>query len=329
MFHYDRGLFLTQAGLAVDVGRGQPLAFVSHAHADHLAPHQVTYCTPTTGALFRLRRGVRRVVRPVEFGEPWEMPARSGGTVRLTALPAGHTLGSAMLLAEQDGLRLLYSGDCRLGESLTSEPLAVVPADVLVLECTYGRPEYRLPPRDAVIEQFLDLVRAALAAERTPVVHGYALGRLQEVAAILHRAGIPTQQEAWVHEHSQIYRRAGVDLGPARLYDGTPRPGHVLLLPKRAQLRRPLAGLKATTTFILSGWAVDPGYARRERVDHALPLSDHCDYDELFTLVEKIGPKVVYCTHGPVEIVDDFRRAGINAHELATSGCFQPRLLTA
>ena len=37
MFHYDAGLFLTQAQMGVDVRRRQPRCFVSHAHTDHIA----------------------------------------------------------------------------------------------------------------------------------------------------------------------------------------------------------------------------------------------------------------------------------------------------
>ena len=190
--------------------------------------------------------------------------------MRLTALPAGHTFGSAMLLAEHNGLRLVYTGDCRLGKSLTSEPLEPVPADIMILDCTYGRPQYRLPPRDETIARFLTLVEEAFSAGRTPIVHGYALGRLQEVAAILHQAGIPTEQHDWVLEHTRIYADAGLPVGSLNPYRGKPKKGHVLLLPKRAQLRRPMAGLTKTTTFILSGWAINPEYAGREKVDHGV-----------------------------------------------------------
>jgi hypothetical protein len=51
-------------------------------------------------------------------------------------------------------------------------------------------------------------------------------------------------------------------------------------------------------------------------VDHAVPLSDHADYDELFEAVERVAPKVIYCTHGPVSFVECLRNAGYNAHPL-------------
>jgi hypothetical protein len=51
-------------------------------------------------------------------------------------------------------------------------------------------------------------------------------------------------------------------------------------------------------------------------VDHAIPLSDHADYDELFEAVERVSPKIIYCTHGPLSFVDHLRAAGFNAHPL-------------
>ncbi len=51
-------------------------------------------------------------------------------------------------------------------------------------------------------------------------------------------------------------------------------------------------------------------------VDRAIPLSDHADYDELFEAVERVEPKVIYCTHGPVKFVERLREAGHNAYPL-------------
>jgi hypothetical protein len=54
----------------------------------------------------------------------------------------------------------------------------------------------------------------------------------------------------------------------------------------------------------------------RLRVDHAVPLSDHADYDELLAAVARVAPRKVYCTHGPASFVDHLRDAGYDAHPL-------------
>ena len=77
-----------------------------------------------------------------------------------------------------------------------------------------------------------------------------------------------------------------------------------------------LPGLNKTVTFAVTGWATHERTRDRLGVDHAIPLSDHADYDELFETVERVGAKTIYCTHGPESFVDCLRRAGHNAHPL-------------
>jgi Cft2 family RNA processing exonuclease len=310
MFHFDRGLKLTKADLAIDCRRRQPRAFVSHAHVDHMARHEYALCTPATAALYQLRYGPRPT-RELAYRQPLDW-----GGLRLTTLPAGHCLGSAMLLAEDGDRSLLYTGDFKLGESATAVRAELVRADVLVIESTYGQPLYRHPPRSQVLDQLFTLVRAALDSGATPVIEAYTLGKSQEVTSLLTRAGFPVLQHPKIYEVSQVYRRLGVDLGDCHRYGGVPHEGHVVIVPPRMHRHGRLAGLRRTVTFAVTGWAVHERTRARLGVDHAIPLSDHADYDELFEAVERVSPRVVYCTHGPASFVDCLRAAGHNAHPL-------------
>jgi len=78
VFHFDRGLKLTRADLAVDFSRRQPRAFVSHAHSDHMARHEFALCTPDTARLYCLRFG-QRMTRALPYRQPLEW-----GGLRLT-----------------------------------------------------------------------------------------------------------------------------------------------------------------------------------------------------------------------------------------------------
>jgi len=340
MFHYDNGLFLTRASLAVDVRRRQPRSFVSHAHADHIARHELALATPTTARLYQHRLGPRHRVREMQFGQPLEF-----GPLQLTALPAGHCLGSAMLLADDGGKTLLYTGDFKLGPSATAEPADPPHADVLVMESTFGLPRYRLPPRDSVINELLEIVTTALAEGITPVIHAYSLGKSQEVTKILTDAGIRVLQHPAIYKISRIYEKCGMNLGNYNVYTNpqsetrnpkskptgatgsasasspdsrlpTPDSFALLTLPRGMNNFR-LAGLGRTVTIAPTGWAIDERTKYRWGVDHALPLSDHADYDQLLETIERVEPKEIYCTHGPVEFVDLLRDMGHNAFPLA------------
>lgn len=310
MFHYDRGLMLTAAGLAVDVRRRQPRGFVSHAHADHMARHELALCTPPTAKLYHHRFGPRPV-REMQYRETIEF-----GPLQLTAFPAGHCLGSAMLFANDGNTSLLYTGDFKLRPSATAERAELPKADILVIESTFGNPFYRLPPRDAVIERFIELVLKTLADGAVPVIEAYVLGKSQEVTKLLTLAGIPVSQHPLTYAISQIYQACGVDLGDVHLFVDGPLPGHAVIVPPKMQKAQRLPGLKRRVTFAVTGWAAHPATRGRLGVDHAIPLSDHADFDELFEAIELISPREIYCTHGPGDFVDHLREAGLNAYHL-------------
>lgn len=303
MFFWEGGLKLARCRLAVDFPRRQACAFVSHAHADHMARHGLALCTPATAALYQARLGRRPVIEM-----PYLQPIEWGG-LRLTTYPAGHCLGSAMLLAQDGERSLLYTGDFKLGPSATAEPAELPHADLLVMETTYGRPEYRLPPREEAVAQLLEVARAAIASGRTPVVVAYPLGKAQEVTRLLTAAGIPVAQHRAIRPISRVYERFGVDLGEHALLEDRPPPGWAAVVPPRT----PLYPWPGEVRIAVTGWAVEPGAKARFGVDHAIPLSDHADYDGLLEAVSRVAPKRVYCTHGPESFVDRLREAGFDA----------------
>jgi Cft2 family RNA processing exonuclease len=311
LFHWDNGLVLTKARLAIDFSRRQPRAFISHAHGDHMARHEYAICTPETASLYQHRLGPRRTL-----ALPYRRPIEWGG-LRLTTYPAGHCLGSAMLLAEDGEQSLLYTGDFKLGPSATAEEAEFPHADVLIIESTFGDPSYRLPPRQQGIDQLLSLVRNALADGVTPVIQAYALGKGQEVTRILTDAGIPVLQHRSIFGISQVYEACGMPLGRFECLDPNASvrnsSGWAVVVPPNSGS---VEQFERQVHIAVTGWAIDPKTKYRLHVDHAVPLSDHADYDELFEAVARVAPKVVYCTHGPESFCDRLHEAGHNAYVL-------------
>ncbi|HBT77275.1 MAG TPA: hypothetical protein DEB39_10225 [Planctomycetaceae bacterium] len=313
MFHWDKGLILPEAGLSVDITRRQACGFVSHAHGDHLGRHEITYCTAETESLCRLRLSIKptQVFRAMRFFEPIMC-----GALKLTAYPAGHCLGSAMLLAEspQSGKRLLYTGDFKLGPSATSVEAVVPKADYLIMESTFGTPDYRMPPREEMIARLIDEVGESFARKRSPVIFAYTLGKGQEVSRLLTLAGFKVQQGKKMYEISEIYEKHGVPLGDViPLLKRRSEPDRVLVIPAH---HCPFETPYPTRTFAVTGWAIRKGAVYQLRVDVAIPLSDHADFDELVGAVERAEPEMVYCTHGGPEFVDHLNDLGFRARPL-------------
>ncbi len=139
------GVYLPRLGLWLDPSRPKAgSVFVSHAHSDHTAAHRTVILSAATAYLMRLRLGGERTEHRLNFGEATEFHT---GEIpfRLTLLPAGHILGSSMAYIEAGGQSLLYTGDFKLRSGLSCEPCQLRPADILIMETTFGRPHYRLP----------------------------------------------------------------------------------------------------------------------------------------------------------------------------------------
>src|SRR4051812_8131106 len=128
----------------------EELVFVSHAHSDHTADHREVILSEPTARLMAARMGGKRLEHALRFGEPCVMQ-RGGNEFKITLLAAGHIFGSAMSFIECDGESLLYTGDFKLRPGLSAEPCQPKHADVLVMETTYGRPQYRFPPTEDVM----------------------------------------------------------------------------------------------------------------------------------------------------------------------------------
>jgi Cft2 family RNA processing exonuclease len=244
------------------------------------------------------------------------MPCREPldwGGLRLTTYPAGHCLGSAMLLAEDGEQSLLYTGDFKLGPSATAAEAELPQAQILVMESTYGAPHYRLPPRDEVLGQLITLVRQTLEQEAVPVIMAYVLGKAQEVTRLLGDAGIPVLQHRRIHQISRVYEACGVDLGRYERLSGSAEPGWAVVVPPGTPR---LETARREVRFAVTGWALDEAARYRLRADHALPLSDHAGYDQLLEAVRRVAPRKVFCTHGPDSFVDRLRELGYDAYPL-------------
>ena len=147
---------------------------------------------------------------------------------------------------------------------------------------------------------------------------------MEEVTKLLTLAGIPVLQHSAIYEISRIYEQCGMPLGDVGQYAGQPLAGHAVITLPRGMNNFRLANLGQTVSIAATGWAIDSSTKYRWGVDHALPLSDHADFDELFTAAERVGAAEIYCVHGPREFVGHLRAAGFNARPV--HGAFQMRM---
>lgn len=310
---WDRGISLVGHDLWLDPLTVRDVAFVSHAHSDHARRHRLGLLTEGTLAL--LTDGRRpRATQVIELGEE----VRLGGAT-LTLHDAGHMLGSAQLLFEHSGSRLLYTGDLKLRRA-AGLATGVPACEVLVLESTYGRPHFRFPEPDSTTELVALWCRRALDSHVTPVLLAHALGKAQEVMVALAPYGFRFALEERCVPFARGYEAAGVAL-PDWVELATVEAdteGRVVIAPPAGKdaIRR----LGRYRTALISGWAQDPDFRRIFGADYAFPLSDHCDFDELLEVVRLSGADHVYTVHGFADdLARHLRRRGVRAHALAVT----------
>lgn len=197
---YQKGIYLPEADLWLDPHFGVKRAFISHAHSDHVAEHGLTFCSGVTGDLMRRRYrfSERCQFEELPMGEARELV--EGWIFKL--LPAGHIVGSAMLhlTRKADGATLLYTGDYKWRDSLSSDRCALERAEVLIMESTFGLPQYVFPPAGEVVRQILKWVRETLEDGGIPVLLAYSLGKAQEILCALGEAEFPVMLHPAVME---------------------------------------------------------------------------------------------------------------------------------
>ena len=289
---YKKGVWLPQIAWWLDGQTRAPRSFITHAHSDHIARHAEVVCTPSTARILHARLPGKRKETLLDFGETRELEFG----LKATLLPAGHVLGSSMVRLESEHGTLLYTGDFKLRPGQAAEVCVPAPADVLVMETTFGLPKYVFPPDAEVIAALIAFCHQAIADGRTPVLFCYSLGKTQEVLRALAPSGIPVMLDEQAHYLTGIYGQLGMSFPEYRKVDARALGGHIVICPPHnpALLQR----IPAARTAVVTGWAIDPSARFRNRTDAAFPLSDHADFPDLLRLVELVRPKRILTLHG-------------------------------
>ncbi len=295
------GIHVVPADSWIDPARPVDRALVTHGHADHArGGHGATLATPETLAIMKLRYQTDAGAQPTAYGETISL----GSGVDATWLPAGHVLGSAQILLEHAGERIIVTGDYKRRADPTCPPFAVTPCDVLVTEATFGLPVFRHPPVEHEVGKLLKAL--AENPDRCVLVGAYALGKAQRLIAEVRRAGhsAPIYLHGGMERMCRLYQEFGVDLGDLRLVSDAKKEdivGHIVVSPPSALNDRWSRRLPDPITAMASGWMRVRQRARQRMVELPLVISDHADWDELTQTVVDVNPYETWITHGREE----------------------------
>ena len=320
------GLFSPLGGFFIDPMRPVERALITHGHSDHArAGHGAVMATRETLEIMAVRCG-EGFAGSTQAAVPGERCEING--VGITFVPAGHVLGSAQIVVEAQGTRIVVSGDYKRARDPTCAPFEVVPCDIFITEATFGLPVFRHP--DAAGEVRKLLASLQLFPERAHLLGVYALGKAQRVIALLREAGYdrPIHMHGALERLCALYAAQGVALGELRKVPaGRSRgadpsfAGEIILCPPGQIQDLWTRRFPDPLTSFASGWMRVRARARQRGVELPLVISDHCDWDGLTETIRETGAGEVWVTHGEEDaLVHWCGTVGIKARPLHLVG---------
>ena len=292
MFSQNNGLLFSD--LCIDPHRvpKSKQVFLSHAHSDHvkLSKKSEFFATKATIELVKQRYGDAKF-NELEFNKKNKF---EGFDLELS--PNGHILGSAQAKFTTDAKDYVFTSDFRLQDSLFFKGAAPIPCETLVLETTFGTPEYVFPKQEEVVASITNWV-SKNAKNGLVLLSGYSLGKSQELTKIANEAGFVPIVHDSIFEANKIYENHGVKLGEYLKLDHNLKDASVLIMPPQLVDRHLFATVQHFDKRKMFS-ALVTGWGRKGAFDTTFPLSNHADFNDLLEYVKLASPKLVLTDHG-------------------------------
>ncbi len=316
------GLFCQAGDFFIDPVRASPRALITHGHSDHARPgHGAVMATGETLAIMELRLGADFAAsrQPAIYGERHRI-----GDAVVSFHPAGHVLGSAQILIEVNGYRVVISGDYKRGRDPTCAPFEVLRCDAFISEATFGLPVFRHPDPREEVRRLLDS-RLAFP-DRAHLVGAYSLGKAQRLMALILAAG--WERPIYIHgameKITDFYREQGAPLGDVVRFAAKDRAklgGEIVICPPSATRDLWSRAFGDPVVAFASGWMRIRARARQGGVQLPLVVSDHADWDELCATILDTGCEELWITHGAEDaLVHWATQRGLRARPLHLMG---------
>lgn len=287
--------------------------FISHAHSDHVyrKPKNKTKITTITSV----------ETEAIANARGYEITNAIYEEKDLELIDSGHILGSKGLLAFNE---IFYTGDISIRKrAFLKMPKKIPQVDTLIIESTFGRHDYIFPDHREIIHQANKIIADAYDKGHPVILMGYPLGKAQLLTNFFGHWD-PFFSYDSIEVINTVYRNMGISLRNTTCYTEAEKDKQletkhpwVMLAPLMNGNSRFLKYMKEkynTITIGFSGWACSPRYKYMMGIDYALPLSDHCDFNELIQIVKKCNPKKIFTIHGfEVEFARILNNMGYNA----------------
>lgn len=288
--------------------------FISHAHTDHLLNKRhlkkfnfknKIISSNETSVIANIRG--YNISNNLERYEDFQL------------IDNGHILGSKGLLLNK---KVLYTGDLSTRKRAFLNKPEIPKVETLIIESTFGKPEYKFPPIDKIIYQVNSLISEMYSRGIPVILMGYSLGKAQILTALF-GSWKPLIVHDNIYQFNNLYKNFGIvleeytSLSFAKEKNMLDKKPWVLIYPLVSGKHNFINYLKekyGAVTIGFSGWAVNKNYCHIMNLDYVIPFSDHCDFDELLEVIKKSRPEKIFTVHGfQVEFAKYLNLLGYNA----------------
>lgn len=304
--------FAGDLSVSIDPKAAMPdtINFVSHAHSDHLPSRSngVILATMETKEIATLRG--RNLSNHVESLDSFKL------------YDSGHILGSRGLLFED----VFYTGDICTRQRGFLKGATVPKCKTLITECTFGSPEFVFPRVDETVKKVNELISELYHRGKPVLLLGYQLGKAQTISYLFGHWE-PLYYHDSVKQMNDLHKRLGVSIKESighteaqerGLLDKKPWVMVCPLMSNNSAFIKEMKLKYDAVTIGFSGWAKSQSMPFARKNDYTIPLSDHCDYNELVDMVKQSGAERIYTVHGYVnEFASDLAKMGFDARPLS------------
>ncbi|MEM0111851.1 MAG: MBL fold metallo-hydrolase, partial [Candidatus Parvarchaeota archaeon] len=146
-------------------------------------------------------KAMMKNIKPLNYGVKQEI-----GDMTIQLLNAGHIPGSAHVLIEAEGKRILYTGDFNIVETrlLEGSSMNYGELDAVIMESTYANEDHT--ERKQLEKKFVEAVTEVVENGGTVLVPAFSIGRAQEIACVLaaHHFEYPVYLDGMAREASRV-----------------------------------------------------------------------------------------------------------------------------
>ncbi|MCI0557661.1 MAG: MBL fold metallo-hydrolase [Nitrososphaera sp.] len=287
--------------------------FVSHAHVDHLHRQRKK-------SAIRTQILASKETTLIARARGYEIASAVQEQDGFTLVDTGHILGSrGLLIGDED---IFYTGDISIRERAFMKPARLPHARTLIIESTFGRPEYIFPALKQVTHATNKIISEMYDLGIPVILMGYTLGKAQLLTRMFGHWD-PLYVHDSVARMNSVYSELGVELKNAMTYSEAEGLGLLSnkpwimvapLMQGRRAFVREMKDRYGAITIGFSGWAVGSSFKYMAGLDYVMPLSDHCDFKELVDAIKQCNPEKVYTFHGfAAEFARTLRKMGYDA----------------